>query len=93
MRWVALSLLLGTAMQAGMVDATYALTCADRKGLALALIPPLAEPDYRQTVTEPSFGTPITRVTDPGLPIPNVHGTWGAAARHRYSSAQAWNAD
>ena len=93
MRRVALSLLLGTAMLACMVDATCALTCAGRTGFALASVPPLAEPDYRQTVTEPAFGASITRVTDPGRPVPNLHTTWGAAARHRYSSAQAWNAD
>jgi hypothetical protein len=92
-RRTGLSLLLGTAMLACMAEATCALTCAGRTSLALASVPPLAEPDYRQTVTEPAFGASITRVTDPGRPVPNLHTTWGAAARHRYSSAQAWNAD
>lgn len=55
----------------------------------------LSTPGYLQTVTDPDFGTKITRITgDPGTAIPNVTGgIWGTTARHNYSKDPAWNAD
>jgi hypothetical protein len=55
--------------------------------------PPLALPGYLQPATDPVFQTGFTRVTAPtektsaAPPCAAIHCT------HRYSSAQAWNAD
>jgi hypothetical protein len=76
--------------------ACLAVTAWAQEDLASARVVPtsaLPEPAYLQTVTDPAFGTPFTRVTDPGegetkdLPCRPTYCT------HRYSSAQAWNAD
>ncbi len=55
--------------------------------------PAMPEPAYLQTVTDPVFGTSFTRITDPGER--GIHGLpcRPAYCTHRYSSAQAWNAD
>ncbi len=61
----------------------------------------MTEPGYLQTLNDPTFGTPITRITDdPGeqftLPINtggNVTITWSAAVRTRYVTDSAWNID
>ena len=56
-------------------------------------MPPMTYPDYLQTVTDPAFGTPFTRVTDPGQEmLPGVSCKL-AYCTHRFSSSQAWNAD
>lgn len=58
--------------------------------------PPLSKPAYLQTVTDPTFGTKITRIVgDPGDPLPNVPGEFWAAKqlRHGYSKREAWNCD
>ncbi|RAV13295.1 hypothetical protein [Paenibacillus contaminans] len=57
--------------------------------------PALAKPGYLQTVTDPTFGSRITRVSgDPGTSIANVPGgVWGTTARHNYPKDAAWNAD
>ena len=50
-------------------------------------------PEYLQPVIDPAFGTPFTRVTDPGREmLPGIQ-CKPAYCTHRYSSAQAWNAD
>lgn len=55
--------------------------------------PTMPFPDYLQEVADPIFGTPFTRITDPGRQIlPGVTCN-KAYCRHRYSSTQAWNAD
>jgi hypothetical protein len=56
-------------------------------------MPPMTYPDYLQTVTDPSFGTPFTRVTDPGQEMLPGVACELAYCTHRYSSSQAWNAD
>ena len=58
-------------------------------------IPQLEKPGYLQTITDPVFGTKITRITgDVGSPIPNISGeSWRNIARHGYSNRQPWNAD
>jgi WD40-like Beta Propeller Repeat len=59
----------------------------------VAAMPPMTYPDYLQTVTDPAFGTPFTRVTDPGQQmLPDISCKL-AYCTHRYSSSQAWNAD
>ncbi len=58
--------------------------------------PPQAieKPGYLESITEPDFGTKITRVTgDPGTTIPVIGNTWKDIARHGYSKIPAWNAD
>lgn len=57
--------------------------------------PGLAKPGYLSTITDPVFGTRITRISgDPGTPVRGIAGErWGAVVRHRYSKDQAWNAD
>ncbi|MBV1929115.1 MAG: hypothetical protein KUG81_06340, partial [Gammaproteobacteria bacterium] len=58
--------------------------------------PSLTKPTYLQTVTEPTFGTKITRISgDVGVAIPNVSPSenWLNVARHGYSTRQPWNAD
>ena len=54
-----------------------------------------AKPGYLQPVTEPDFGTRITRVGgDPGTPIGGgVSGRWGQEAKHNYSKDPVWSAD
>ncbi len=55
---------------------------------------PLEKPAYLENVTDPDFGTTITRVTgDPGSTIPVIGGTWKNIARHGYSKIPVWNAD
>ncbi len=55
----------------------------------------MAKPGYLQSVTDPAFGTKITRITgDVGSSIQNVSGeVWRNVARHGYSTRQPWNAD
>lgn len=55
--------------------------------------PPMAEPGYLQPAIDPAFGTPFTRVTDPGRPILPGVSCGPSYCTHRYSSSQAWNAD
>lgn len=55
--------------------------------------PEMRRPDYLQPVTDPAFGTPFVRVTDPGRQMLADIFCRPAYCRHRYSSAQAWNAD
>ncbi len=50
-------------------------------------------PGYLQPTADPAFGTPFTRVTDPGHEIMPGVACAAAYCTHRYSSAQAWNAD
>lgn len=81
---------------AGSLLACLAGAASARDDLASARVTPtpaVTEPAYLATVTDPSFSTSFTRVTDPG-----EEGTHGlpcgpAYCTHRYSSAQAWNAD
>jgi hypothetical protein len=56
-------------------------------------MPEMSLPDYLQPATDPAFGTPFVRVTDPGRQMPAGVSCNPSYCRHRYSSAQAWNAD
>ena len=56
-------------------------------------VPDIPNPDYLKPITDPTFGSKITRVTDPNRPVPGLHLTWGDVARHHYSIDPVWNAD
>lgn len=61
-------------------------------------VPSLPRPAYLVPMTDPTFGTTVTRVTgDYDDPIVTdqgvIIGTWGNVARHHYSKDQVWNAD
>ena len=61
----------------------------------------MTKPGYLQTLADPTFGTPITRITgDPGTPLVlpvNTGGTatiiWSGAVRTRYVTDSTWNVD
>jgi uncharacterized protein YjdB len=56
--------------------------------------PSLTKPGYLQSVTDPTFGTRITRITgDVGSAIPTVGGSWPSVAKHNYAKDPVWNAD
>jgi len=58
--------------------------------------PDLDKPDYLLSVTDPTFGTSITRIVgNPGDAIPNLSsGVWPSEQlRHGYSKRQPWNCD
>jgi hypothetical protein len=55
--------------------------------------PHLGEPGYLQSVTDPAFGTPYTRVTDAGRQMAPGTSCGRHHCTHHYSSSQAWNAD
>ncbi|HLJ00663.1 MAG TPA: hypothetical protein VKT76_13175 [Bradyrhizobium sp.] len=55
--------------------------------------PSMADPGYLQQMTDAAFGTPFTRVTDPGHEILPGTSCKQAYCTHHYSSSQAWNAD
>src|SRR5262245_18460453 len=68
-------------------------TNASNANLAQARVlpaPPMERPAYREAVMDPVLGTIFTRVTDPGSLVMACRRDY---CRHRYSSAQAWNAD
>ena len=59
---------------------------------------PMAKPGYLASVTEPDFGTRLTRITgDPGTPISlaggGTAGMWGNLSGHAYAKEPVWNAD
>jgi len=62
-------------------------------------VPGTPKPAYLVPVTEPTFGTTVTRIAnDPTRTAswsgpPAGTGTWGADARHHYSKDQPWNSD
>ena len=58
--------------------------------------PTLSRPEYLKPITDPTFGTKITRIVgDPGAPIPNIPGSsWAPQQeRHDYSKISVWNCD
>ena len=60
------------------------------------LIKPVQTPlsGYLETIVDPAFGAPLTRITKPGALQPDASIVCAKdRCRHRYSSAQAWNAD
>lgn len=76
------------------VSVVAAATCALVEGVSKKPTAPLAKPGYLQSVTDPAFGTTITRISgDPGTPIPVVGGTWSTVVYGNYPKDPAWNAD
>ncbi len=55
--------------------------------------PTFSAPQYLVQARDPVFGTPFTRVTEPGRLMANGVSCREAYCTHRYSSSQAWNAD
>lgn len=51
-------------------------------------VPPLSRPGYLQTVTDPVFGTTITRITDESMNLGS-----NQYLQHHYSKDQPWNSD
>ena len=51
-------------------------------------VPPLSRPGYLQTVTDPVFGTKITRISDESMNLGSVQ-----YLQHHYSKDQPWNHD
>src|SRR5206468_1340506 len=59
-------------------------------------VPSVSKPAYLTPVTDPNFGTQVTRIAgDPGTTLTAANGTgkWSYDARHWYSKDQPWNAD
>jgi hypothetical protein len=60
-------------------------------------VPVVSEPGYLRTITDPTFGSQVTRIVgNPGSTIVangTPIGTWSADARHNYNLNEAWNAD
>lgn len=84
-------LLLATAIQSDSAAQTPI-----RGSLATAQlvdIAPMDMPGYLEPATDPEFGTRFVRITDPGHKILEGATCAPSLCRHRYSSAQAWNAD
>jgi hypothetical protein len=66
------------------------------ENLSEAVLAPMPErpaPDYLQPTTDPTFGTTIIRITDPGAEILPGVTCRPDYCRHSYASAQAWNVD
>jgi hypothetical protein len=55
--------------------------------------PPMPEPGYLRPARDLAFGTFLMRVTNPGRELVPGGACRTDYCRHRYSSAQAWNAD
>jgi hypothetical protein len=89
--WLAKSLLCAAPLLAAAVNA--ALAYEKLPAARLVATPEMRMPDYLQPSTDPAFGTPFVRVTDPGRQMTGGVSCRPAYCRHRYSSAQAWNAD
>lgn len=58
-------------------------------------VPNTARPAYLVPVTDPTFGTKVTRIAgNSGTAIGGgVSGTWSSDVRHHYSKDQPWNSD
>ena len=62
-------------------------------GARLVAVPEMSVPGYLEPSSDPVFGTAFVRVTDPGKELMAGISCNPDYCRHRYSSAQAWNAD
>ncbi len=59
----------------------------------LVAMPAMPRPPYLQPATDPAFGTPIIRITDPGRELLTGVSCTPDSCRHRYASSEAWNAN
>lgn len=82
------------ALVAGLTMAAAAAIANDQLAAAkFTNAPAMALPAYLQPATDPTFGVVFTRVTAPGEKTAGAPPCVGVYCTHRYSSAQAWNAD
>lgn len=89
-----MSLLRGVGLAAPRRDPAWTATANnDLTTRAQPTLP--SKPAYLGSVTDPSYGTKIVRVSgDPGTAISNITGaTWGNCVTHHYNLDQSWNAD
>jgi len=75
------------AVAAGLASASQAQEATSAKA------PPPQEPGYLEPASDPVLGTAFVRITTPGREISAQTACGLDYCRHRYSSAQAWNAD
>ncbi|WP_411970665.1 hypothetical protein [Mesorhizobium sp. CA14] len=72
--------------------ATSASTSGENAASTKFVAPvPMELPGYLRMAVDPAFGTNFTRITKPGVLGAGI--ACGNYCSHRYSSAQAWNAD
>lgn len=62
-------------------------------GARVVATPSMPSAGYMREMTDPTFGAPLIRVTDPGREMLAGIFCMLAYCTHRYSSSQAWNAD
>jgi hypothetical protein len=84
-------LLMGTVLALTGSDRVFAFD--NLVGARLVAVPKMSPPGYLEPSIDPVFGTALVRVTDPGKEFVAGISCDPAYCRHRYSSAQAWNAD
>ena len=70
-----------------------ALPCELIIDMEVKKTPVVPRPEYLDSYIDPIFGTKVTRITNPGNPIPKIGKVWKDIARHRYSLDQAWNSN
>src|SRR6266576_6895008 len=75
----------GTKEPSGAALASYP---PDQTGLQAVSIQPLAQPGYLQTVTDPTVGNMVMRVSDQ-----TAFGTSNLYLTHSYAKVTPWNAD
>lgn len=63
------------------------------QSLSIVATPAMMEPAYLAIATDPAFGTSFVKITAPGQQLLPGLRCGAAYCTHRYSSAQAWNAD
>lgn len=86
-RWLGcLAMLLALSVRVGFAT-------SDLSGDAVVATPDMPEPGYLQPAIDPAFGTPFKRITDPSRELLSGVACGPEYCTHRYSSAQAWNAD
>lgn len=84
---------LGALLAGALLPAFWPAAAADNLSSAQLVAPvDMPLPGYLQPASDPAFGVPFTRVTRPG-PLGSGIVCGPGHCSHRYSSAQAWNAD
>ncbi|MDX8534082.1 hypothetical protein RFM41_32110 [Mesorhizobium sp. VK25A] len=74
------------------LDPHAAASQANNTSTRFVATPAMELPDYLRPTVDPVFGETFTRITKPG-PLGNRVACVKDYCSHRYSSAQAWNAD
>lgn len=81
-------LLTNKTLHPGYVAGTNITFPPDQTGLSSVPVQPMPMPGYLKTVTDPTFGNFVTRVSDQ-----TAFGTSNLYLTHEYSKVQTWNAD